>query len=84
MGTRTVAHSGGRHVGRCAAVRGGVRHAAIPCEGRINGSPTLLQAVAAPPGSGVRVLRTLMGAASFGVRSARPLPQPQQRRKLVG
>jgi len=30
-----------------AAVRGGVRHAAMLCEGRINGGPTLPQDVAA-------------------------------------
>ena len=54
MSTTTVEHSGERHVGarqvsRCAAVRGGVRHAAMPCEGLIKGGPKLPHALSAPP-----------------------------------
>jgi len=60
MGSTTVAHSGGlhvggrhvggRHVGGWSVERGGVHHAAMPCERLINGCPTLPQvAMAAPP-----------------------------------
>jgi len=64
-----------------AAVRGGMRHAAMPCEGRINGGKTLPQAVPVRPGSVYCVHYTDGGAASTRVRSARPVPQPPKKKK---